>query len=56
MFRNAKANGCTFKDVNAWYASLPYRNPRGYKVFLWGGMNVELGINDLLDEIEAKVK
>lgn len=56
MFRNAKANGCTFKNVDAWLNSLPNRNPRGYKVFLLGGMNVELDIDDLLDEIEARVK
>lgn len=56
MFRSAKVNGCTFKNVDAWLNSLPNRNPRGYKVFLWGGMNVELDIDDLLDEIEARVK
>lgn len=56
MFRNAKANGCTFKNIDAWLDSLPNRNPHGYKVFLWGGMNVELDIDDLLDEIEARVK
>ena len=56
MFRSAKVNGCTFKDVDAWLNSLPNRNPHGYKVFLWGGMNVELDIDDLLDEIEARVK
>ena len=56
MFRSAKVNGCTFKNVDAWLNSLPNRNPHGYKVFLWGGMNVELDIDDLLDEIEASVK
>ena len=56
MFRSAKVNGCTFKNVDAWLNSLPNRNPHGYKVFLWGGMNVELDIDDLLDEIEARVK
>lgn len=56
MFRSAKANGCTFKNVDAWLNSLPNRNPHGYKVFLWGGMNVELDIDDLLDEIEERVK
>jgi hypothetical protein len=43
-------------NANAWLNSLPNRNPHGYKVFLWGGMNVELDIDDLLDEIEARVK
>lgn len=56
MFRSAKVNGCTFKNVDAWLNSLPNRKPHGYKVFLWGGMNVELDIDDLLDEIEARVK
>ena len=56
MFRSAKANGCTLKNVDAWLNSLPNRNPHRYKVFLWGGMNVELDIDDLLDEIEARVK
>lgn len=56
MFRSAKVNGCTYKNVDAWLNSLPNRNPHGYKVFLWGGMNVELDIDDLLDEIEARVK
>lgn len=56
MFKNAKANGCTFKNVDEWLNILPNKTPRGSKTFLWGGMNVDLDIDDLLEEIEAKVK
>ena len=56
MFKSAKDNGCTFKNVDEWLKVLPNTNPRGNKTYLWGGMNVELDMDDLLEEIEERAK